>query len=348
MTSWPNWMIALWPPKTTLSLKGQALAVIGALIGIFISAFLAGYLRDQHLVTGWLFASLGASAVLVFAAPASPLAQPWNVVAGNAISALCGIVCFRLFGSTPLAGGLAVALSIGLMMQTRSLHPPGGGTALLAVIAHTSDFTFIAFPVAFDALILVLVGVAWHAISRRAYPKNQAPSRQPHNLALHRFVPDDLEAALSAHGETLDISRADIEKLIERTELHAYRRMASQLTCADIMTRRVHTINAAMNVRTAEKLMRRHDINALPVTDRDNRVLGLLRTEEAQGATAEATAGEAMMRDYFRRQADEPVVDLIDLFENSDRRYVVVLNGDALAGLIARSDLMAALFHAAA
>ena len=147
-------------------------------------------------------------------------------------------------------------------------------------------------------------------LTGHAYPKPQRVSRAPRNLALHRFESGDLEAALRAAGMP-DISRQDAERLIEVTELQAYKRMASGLTCGDVMVRNVYTITGATTVDAALRLMERHDINALPVVDRDNRVLGLLRTEEATNAAPGTAAEAVMMIDYFRRASDAPAAELV-------------------------------------
>ncbi|MFD1837338.1 HPP family protein [Paracidovorax cattleyae] len=95
----------------------------------------------------WLVAPIGASAVLVFGVPASPLAQPWPVVGGNALSALVGVACAALVPDPALAGALAVALAIALMVRLRCLHPPGGAAALFVVMAHGASPQFAFFPV---------------------------------------------------------------------------------------------------------------------------------------------------------------------------------------------------------
>jgi len=343
----PAWLDAILPAPTGLGLQQRAVVVAGVFLGLMLTALICGWLRLEIASKLWLMAPLGATAAQVFAVPGSPMSQPWPAVAGHALSALSGLIAFHLFGHSSLSAAAAVGLAVALMLQARALHPSGGGTALFVVLSQTADWSFILFPVAVNALILVVAATAWHRLTGQAYPRRQRIRRTPHTLALHRFEPGDLEAALKAAG-TLDISPDDAERLIEHAELQAFKRMAAGLTCADIMVRRVHAVRPELNVRTAESLMARHDINALPVVDRGNRVLGLLRMEEARAAEDSATAGDVMLTDYFRRAPSAPAGDLIELFERSGRRYVVVLDKDRLAGIVARSDLMAALFHAAA
>ncbi|VEA74072.1 HPP family [Serratia rubidaea] len=82
----------------------------------------------------WFVAPMGASAVLLFAVPASPLAQPWSIVGGNLVAALIGVSCGKLIGDPGLACGVAACLAIGVMFKLRCLHPPSGAVALTAIL----------------------------------------------------------------------------------------------------------------------------------------------------------------------------------------------------------------------
>lgn len=143
---------------------------VGAFLGIGSVAFMDQFLlADSDLA--YVIGAFGATAVLVFAAPASPLAQPWNVVVGHVVSALIGVALFQLLGPSWLAAALAVSLAIFAMQMTRSTHPPGGASALIAVAGspqiHDLGFLYALFPVAAGAL--VLVGVALITNNFRAY-----------------------------------------------------------------------------------------------------------------------------------------------------------------------------------
>lgn len=119
--------------------------------------------------------SLGASAVLIFAAPHSPFAQPWAVLGGRLFSAVVGVACWQLVPNATLAAGLAVGLAIGIMHLTRSLHPPGGATALAAVIGgaavHDLGFSYVVNPIAINCAIILAVGVIFnYSFAWRRYP----------------------------------------------------------------------------------------------------------------------------------------------------------------------------------
>lgn len=149
---------------------------IGAFLGILSVAWI-----DQALFAGTdltlLVGSAGASAVLVFGAPRSPLAQPRNLLGGHLLSAMLGVASFQLLGAWPwLAAAFAVATAIALMHATRTLHPPGGATALIAVIGseqiHAMGWWYVLVPAALGPLILLLVALVVNNLpASRRYPE---------------------------------------------------------------------------------------------------------------------------------------------------------------------------------
>lgn len=148
----------------------------GALIGIGSCAYLsAKYFEPRDLTL--LIGSFGASAVLVYGAIKSPLAQPRNLVGGHILSGLIGVVCFYLFGGIIwLAAALAVSCAIALMLATKTLHPPGGATALIAVIGgakvHNLGFLYAFLPAGAGAVILLIVALLVNNLSKnRKYPE---------------------------------------------------------------------------------------------------------------------------------------------------------------------------------
>lgn len=98
-------------------------SVFGAFLGLMLVLAIAKYLGELTGLDEWLMASLGASALLVFALPQSPMAQPWAVIAGNTLSALVGISVIHLVGNSLLAMPMAASLSILGMFILRCLHP---------------------------------------------------------------------------------------------------------------------------------------------------------------------------------------------------------------------------------
>ena len=149
-------------------------SVVGAFIGLALVFIVAKFLGERSGIDEWLMASLGASALLVFALPQSPMAQPWAVIAGNTISALIGISCFHLIGEPLLALPTAAALSILGMFILRCLHPPAAAVALIVVIGEIGRYRYAFFPVMVDSVLLILAGTAYSNLTGKRYP-NRPP-----------------------------------------------------------------------------------------------------------------------------------------------------------------------------
>jgi len=149
---------------------------LGAVIGVGICGYLsANYFEPKDLTL--LIGSFGASAVLVYSAIKSPLAQPRNLVGGHIIAGIIGVACYKAFGATPwMAGALAASLAIVAMLLTKTLHPPAGATALIAVIGgdkiHNLGFLYAFVPAGLGALVLLTVALLVNNLSRnRKYPE---------------------------------------------------------------------------------------------------------------------------------------------------------------------------------
>ena len=149
---------------------------LGSVIGIAAVGYLSSIYfepRDLTLIIG----SFGASAVLIYSAIKSPLAQPRNLIGGHIISGLVGVACYRLFeGTIWIAAALAVSFAIMAMLITKTLHPPGGATALIAVIGgdkiHSLGYLYAVIPAGAGAFILLIVALFVNNLSKdRRYPE---------------------------------------------------------------------------------------------------------------------------------------------------------------------------------
>lgn len=149
---------------------------IGAFLGIAVVAFVHfNGLEETDLVM--IIGSFGASAVLIYGAVKSPLAQPRNLLGGHVFSAIIGVACFQLFESHLwLASSVAVATAIAFMHFTKTLHPPGGATALIAVIGsdriHALGYSYAIVPAGLGAAIMLIVALLVNNIPQnRRYPE---------------------------------------------------------------------------------------------------------------------------------------------------------------------------------
>jgi CBS-domain-containing membrane protein len=152
----------------------KLLSIVGGLVGLsgvlLISEDTLGLHGSSALV-----ASMGASAVLLFAVPHGPLSQPWPLLGGHLLSAAVGVACAKLIAQPLLAAPTAVALAIGVMHYLRCIHPPGGATALSAVVGgeavHRLGFEYLLTPVLINVLVILLVAVVFnYAFPWRRYP----------------------------------------------------------------------------------------------------------------------------------------------------------------------------------
>ncbi|HEX7971934.1 MAG TPA: HPP family protein [Thiobacillus sp.] len=192
----------------------------GGLAGILAVLWVSHFWLEGH--GGILaIASMGASAVLLFAAPHGALSQPWPVFGGHLVSALVGVTCARWLGHEPmLAASLAVALSIAAMYSLRCLHPPGGATALYAVLGgetvHALGYGYVLSPVLLNVVVLLAVAVAFnYPFAWRRYPqcwhRRSQPVTEP---AEERMIPHrNLVYALSQLDTFVDVSEDDLQRI---------------------------------------------------------------------------------------------------------------------------------------
>jgi CBS domain-containing membrane protein len=337
------------------TLRERLIACLGALAGITLTGLICGWFFGQGPHIPLIVAPMGASAVLLFAVPASPLAQPWSIIGGNTISAFMGVLAAHFITNPVVAIGVGVSLAIAAMSLTRCLHPPGGAAALTALIGGpavtSAGFLFPLFPVCINSVILVALGVAFHKISRRNYP--HVPAAAPVNThgtadlppsIRVGFRPEDVDAALLALHETLDIDREDLDQLLRQVEAHALLRTQGTLTCGAVMSRDVVTVALDSSAERARDLLLAHNIRTLPVVDGAGRLAGTLGLRELtlRGDRDVASA----MSEARTAAPDEPVVGLIGSLTDGHTHAVVVTAEDrSILGIITQTDLLATLMR---
>lgn len=164
-------------PKRNFYFSEMLISCIGCFFVIMLISVIDKFSHEIFTNQPLFVAPVGASAVMIFGIPASPYAQPRNVIGGHFFSALCGVFAYTIFPDTVIfAGAYAVALSMAVMYATKTIHPPGGATALLAIIGG-EQITHLGFGYAFvpclsNAVILVICGILINNFSKkRSYPK---------------------------------------------------------------------------------------------------------------------------------------------------------------------------------
>lgn len=357
-------------------------ASCGGLLAIVLTGLVSRLALGPQADLPALIAPMGASAVLLFAQPASPLAQPWSIFGGNVVSAAVGVACAQWIGEPMLAAALAVAGAIAAMFALRCLHPPGGAIALSAVLGgpaiHAAGFDYLWAPVGLNSLLLLAVALVFNNATRRRYPHlvqhDHSNTHQTHDaLPGDRlgFTPADLDDVLKQYNQVLDVSRDDLESLFLQTEMHAYRRRFGEITCADIMSHDVVMVEFGTTLEDAWTLLRRHHVKALPVVDRARRVIGIVtfvdfmknadldiyegfdaklrqfirRTLHTHSDKAEVV-GQIMTRAVKTARTDMHIVELVPLLSDVGVHHVPVIDHERrLAGMITQSDLIAALYR---
>lgn len=348
--------------------------IVGALLGV-TGVAMAGLLWPPAAGLPWLIAPLGASAVLLFAMPASPLTQPWAVLGGNTLSACIGVACAVWVPWPAPAAGLAVALAIAAMLALRCLHPPGGAVALLAVVNHVYTPLYALWPVALESAVLVGLAMLYNPWTGRRYP-HLAPPPTPaaaRPAAGLPFTEADLNLALARYNQVLDVPADDLRALLQHASEQAQRRRLQTLRCQDVMTPEPTTVNFGTPLSEAWARLHQHRIKALPVTDRYGHVVGIvtqadfLRTaglgaQEAPSATLHQrlqgllrptpgmtsdkpeVVGQIMTRQVRVASAERPLAELVPLFSQEGHHHLPVIGpANRLVGILTQTDVVAAL-----
>jgi len=186
-----------------------------AALAILLAGYATEYLLNQPQ-NPFLLASMGASGVILFALPQSPMARPWAVIGGHLLSAITGITCAALLRDIHLAAAVAAGTSLLVMSLARCVHPPGGATALLAVLGgegvQALGYAFLLIP-AINLVVLLVIARLCNRGVRRVLPLSQPTSLQT----------EDWTAALNEIGIMTDISESELENLHRLAIGHAHR-----------------------------------------------------------------------------------------------------------------------------
>lgn len=224
---WSQWLGEDPHPASHLE---KLLSALGAFLGILGVLILShGVLGAQG--TALIVTSMGASAVLLFAAPHSPLSQPWAVLGGHMLSSAIGITCVLFIHDTLTAAAVAVAVSIAVMYYLRCLHPPGGAAALAVVMGgnavHALGYAYLVTPLLLNVLILLSVAMIFNApFLHRRYPLRIArlgPTRDAAEAGEKSMIAhSDLVYALSQIDTFIDVTEEDLLRIYHMATTHAH------------------------------------------------------------------------------------------------------------------------------
>ena len=368
---------SLGPAVTHVSPVEAFRAGLGALVGLGIAGlFILSPTVDLDLGL-YLVAPFGASSVLLFAVPNSPLAQPWSAMIGNIVAALVGVAVCLLVGDPALRIALAVGLAITAMILCRAVHPPAGAVAMTAAMNPEAidhlGFWFALSPIAVGTLILVIIAAAYARLTGRHYPFRQFDdpgkhlTKDPAPAERLGLSEEDLHDVLERYRQSFNIGVEDFARIVGAAERRAAAHAVGTRAARTIMSQDLVTVAPETSLSDVARLFHRHRFVCLPVVEAKGAYRGVIfQIHLISEAFGEAWRGERTLRATFRRLArrnadeallagdimetqapratpDTPVSSLIDMMADGTVDAVPVLEGDALCGIVTRTDLMAAM-----
>ena len=365
------------PDAAPLSPAERWRSTLAALLGMLLIQGILAVIPAQPGIS-YLLAPLGASSVILFVLPHSPLAQPWSLVGGLFLPAIIGLLCGTWIQPAFLAVAVALALAVWITAWLRCIHPPGGAMAVVFALAtqqHPVSLTTAGLN-ALAALVAVLV--VNNLIPGRRYPQCIPAAAQQANLPRPRssIRHDDLQKALEELDTYLDISEDDLIQIYDLSTAHAHQRH-DRRRCIDIMNTEVISVEFGTELNDAWALLKAHHVYALPVIDAGRHVIGVLTLEnflrhvhadkrQAIGDNVRRlirptpspysdkpeVVGQIMSQRLVLAKTDTPVSEIVGLLTANEHPAIlpVIDHRQRLVGVLTQTDLLAAIYqrHAAA
>ncbi|HSG24467.1 MAG TPA: HPP family protein [Azonexus sp.] len=344
-------------------------------------AGLLGMLLIQAVLTvvpagpgvSYLLAPLGASAVILFALPHSPLAQPWSLVGGLLISASIGAFCGIWIQPAFLAVAVALGLAIWITAWLRCIHPPGGAMAVVFSLAAQQQSVSLLTAGLNTLAALVAVLAINNLLPGRRYPQciPTAPKRQQARAPRSSICHEDLQYALEKLDTYLDISEDDLVRIYDLATAHAHQRH-DRRCCADIMSTSVLSVEFGTELNEAWALMQEHHLHGLPVVDAGRHVIGvltmenflrhvhadvgqaigdnirrLLRPTPSAYSDKPEVVGQIMSQGVVLASTETPVSEIIGLLTANEHPAIVPVidQRQRLVGVLTQTDLLAAIYQ---
>ncbi|WP_424990765.1 HPP family protein [Fluviibacterium sp. S390] len=373
---------SLGPAVARVSAFEAMRAGLGALIGLGLTGlFLLSPQIDTELGL-YLVAPFGASSVLLFAVPNSPLAQPWSAIVGNTVAAIVGVAVCLSVPDPALRIALAVGLAITATILCRAVHPPAGAVAMTAAMSPEAiaqqGFWFALVPIAVGTIALVVMAAIYARLTGRRYPFRQfddqskfgTDDRNPtERLGLSE---EELTAILERYSQSFNLGVEDLARLIGAAELQAATHSSGRLTAQDIMSRNLVTVGPDTALGEIADLFRQHRFTSIPVVENNQTFLGVifqmhlitqartdaLRLHRGYGAALRrlldrdrdkpVLAGDIMSVAGPRASTNTPIGALLPMMADGDTDAVPVIEDGNIVGIVTRTDLVAALARRAA
>ncbi|GAB2185025.1 HPP family protein [Roseibium sp. LAB1] len=354
----PSFRTALAPALPWPQPAEAFLAMLGGAAGIGACALMVWGMHEYGSLPLFLMAPLGASAVLVFAVPNSPLAQPWSAILGNTLSAVCGVAAVGLLPAET-APVLAVALAFAAMMLGRALHPPGGAVALLIGLSPNLltevGAVMVVVNTAVMTSVLVASGLVFHRYSGRKYPFRTSLSQNgPPPMRRLGLTEENLSSVLTKFHQSTNLGAVDLARLVAAVEAELIQPPFEGVSCADAVNPNDTTVLPETDFRTLVGRLEQSGKPVVAVVGADGRLTGLVDQRDLlhqlTGTTQDMTCPPEtpLARDIMRAPVTSfdgslPLGDALHVMVRDNLDHVPVSQAGTFLGFLTRSLLLEAL-----
>ena len=351
---------------------------VTAFITLFMVVTVSLQIQNEEAVI-ILIGSMGASSVILFALPTSPLAKPWCFIVGHSLSATIGFVLTFFIHDFALLAGATIALVLMAMYIFECMHPPAAATALIPALAsqHMAIDIQILYPIMINiAVFFVMSQLLNRLIMRRKWSK-PLPSYDPVHLH-HDQTPlkrlglqkEDLMVAINRFDTVLAVSEQDLDHIYQEAQRNAYQRRSGEILSRDIMSSDVITVRANTSLGQAWRLLHKHKISMLPVVNEEKELLGVISSVDfLKNLSVPSYSGllkhvnrmlvkrkhskevnnlvqDLMVTNVVAVKDTDHIVALVPLLSDIGLHHIPVLDSEQkLCGIITQSDLIGALYQ---
>lgn len=356
----------LFPEQAAISGRERIISALAAFLAIAAVIWASQQLaQSEH--RPFVIASMGSSAVLLFAVFHSPLSQPWALVGGHLVSAAIGVLCAHHIPHPIIAAATALGLAMLAMHWLRCLHPPAGATAVFAVIGgqpiQALGWGYVFSVVGANVAFLLLIAL----VLNNLLPGRRYPMQRPHPAAADapagratRPEHDDIVAALRSMDTFIDVAEEDLERIYLLATINRQKRSLGSVFCRDIMTRNVTSVSPQTALPAVWNVLRQRNIRGVPVVDENRHVVGMvaisdflkntdwdwnrrsrLRCLLASARRSPTTAADIMTAPVIMLREDAHAAELFATFASHGINHVPVIDAEGrLSGIITRLDLL--------
>ncbi|MFH0267152.1 HPP family protein [Vibrio rumoiensis] len=362
---------------STIPLTERIKVALTAFLAIFIVVLVSQHIQDQDAMLV-LLGSMGASSVILFALPSSPLAKPWPFLVGHSISAVIGFALTFFISDLALLAATTTACVLMVMYILECMHPPAAATALVPVLAaqHSDLHLQFLYPIMINIVVFFIASqVLNRLIMKRRWLPPQ-PNYDPVHLHQNQtplkrlgLQSEDLMQAINSFDSVLAVSQEELESIYQQAQKLAYQRRSGEILSRDIMSSDVITASADMPLGMAWKILHKHKISMLPVVNEERELLGVISSVDfLKNLSVPSYAGllkhlnrmlvkckhrkevnnkvkDLMVTDVIAVKDTDHIVALVPLLSDIGLHHIPVLDAEQkLCGIITQSDLIGALY----